>query len=77
MLLDVMMPYLDGYATVAAIRTVPELADLPVIAVTAQAMQEDREKSIASGASDYITKPVDTETLLPRMEDWLAAPTEP
>jgi signal transduction histidine kinase len=76
-LLDVMMPNLDGHATVAAIRTVSELADLPVIAVTARAMPEDREKSIAAGASDYITKPVDTETLLTRMEDWLAAPSEP
>jgi len=75
-LLDVMMPNLDGYATTAAIRSVPELADLPVIAVTARAMREDRDKSIAAGASDYITKPVDTETLLARMESWLASPGE-
>jgi signal transduction histidine kinase/HAMP domain-containing protein/ActR/RegA family two-component response regulator len=73
-LLDVMMPNLDGYATVSAIRSVPELADLPVIAVTARAMQEDRAKSIAAGASDYITKPVDTEALLARMEKWLLTP---
>jgi len=73
-LLDVMMPNLDGYATTSAIRSMPELADLPVIAVTAQAMQEDREKSIAAGASDYVTKPIDIETLLARMEDWLATP---
>jgi CheY-like chemotaxis protein len=52
----------------------PELAGLPVIAVTARAMKPDREKSMAAGASDYITKPIDAETLLARMEDWLATP---
>ena len=75
-LLDMMMPNLDGYATAAAIRRIPECADLPVIAVTARAMREDREKSIAAGASDYITKPIDTEALLGRMENWLAPPRE-
>ena len=75
-LLDVMMPNLDGYATAGAIRSVPELAELPVIAVTARAMQEDRERCIAAGATDYITKPVDTETLLTRMETWLATPSD-
>ena len=67
-LLDVMMPEMDGYATTAAIRQLPRFADLPVIAVTARAMPEDRAKSIASGATDYVTKPVDTEELLTRME---------
>jgi CheY-like chemotaxis protein len=70
-LLDVMMPELDGYATVGAIREIPGLADLPVIAVTARAMQGDRDKSLAAGASDYVTKPVDTEELLSCMERWL------
>jgi signal transduction histidine kinase/HAMP domain-containing protein/ActR/RegA family two-component response regulator len=72
-LMDVMMPELDGYATTGAIREIPELAGLPVIAVTARAMQGDRDKSIASGASDYVTKPVDTEELLGCMERWIAA----
>ena len=70
-LMDVMMPELDGYATTAAIREMPGLANLPVIAVTARAMQSDRDKSLAAGASDYVTKPVDTEELLKCMERWL------
>ena len=71
-LMDVMMPEMDGYATTAAIRRMPECADLPVIAVTARAMQGDMDKSLAAGASDYVTKPVDTEELLTCMERWLA-----
>src|SRR5579859_3452076 len=70
-LMDVMMPEMDGYATTAAIRQIPGLAHLPVIAVTARAMQGDRDKSIAAGATDYVTKPVDTEDLLTVMERWL------
>ncbi|HEY2285309.1 MAG TPA: HAMP domain-containing protein [Streptosporangiaceae bacterium] len=73
-LMDVMMPEMDGYATTAAIREMPPLADLPIIAVTARAMQGDRGKSLAAGASDYVTKPVDTEELLACMERWLSAP---
>src|SRR6516165_285425 len=72
-LMDVMMPEMDGYATVAAIRKIPGLAHLPVIAVTARAMHGDRDKSIAAGATDYVTKPVDTEDLLSVMDRWLAA----
>jgi CheY-like chemotaxis protein len=71
-LMDVMMPRMDGYETTRAIRRMPEFARLPVITVTARAMQGDREKSIAAGASDYITKPIDIEELLHRMEHWLA-----
>ena len=71
-LMDVMMPEMDGYATTAAIRAMPECADLPVIAVTARAMQGDMDKSLAAGASDYVTKPVDTEELLSCMERWLS-----
>jgi signal transduction histidine kinase/HAMP domain-containing protein/ActR/RegA family two-component response regulator len=70
-LMDVMMPELDGYATTEAIRGMPQFADLPIIAVTAKAMKGDREKTIASGASDYITKPVDTGHLLSVMRSWL------
>jgi len=72
-LMDVMMPEMDGYATTAAIRQIPGLAHLPVIAVTARAMHGDRDKSISAGATDYVTKPVDTEDLLSVMERWLAA----
>ncbi len=71
-LMDVMMPEMDGYATTTAIRQMPVFADLPIIAVTARAMQGDRDKSLTAGASDYVTKPVDTEELLTCMERWLA-----
>jgi signal transduction histidine kinase/HAMP domain-containing protein len=70
-LMDVMMPQLDGHATTRAIRQMPQFAALPVIAVTARAMHGDKDKSIASGANDYVTKPVDTEQLLSCMERWL------
>ncbi len=69
--MDVMMPELDGYATMAAIREMPAFTRLPIIAVTARAMPGDKEKSIAAGASDYVTKPVDTEELLGRIEHWI------
>jgi len=70
-LMDVMMPEMDGYATTAAIREMPQFADLPIIAVTAKAMQGDREKSLDSGATDYVTKPVDADELLSCMRRWL------
>ncbi len=70
-LMDVMMPGMDGYATMTAIRQIPRLGRLPIIAVTARAMPGDREKSLAAGANDYVTKPVDTDELLTCMERWL------
>jgi signal transduction histidine kinase/HAMP domain-containing protein len=70
-LMDVMMPRMDGYETTRAIRRMPQYAQLPVITVTARAMQGDREKSIDAGATDYITKPIDIEELLNCMERWL------
>jgi signal transduction histidine kinase/ActR/RegA family two-component response regulator len=72
-LMDVMMPGMDGYATMAAIRKMPQFADLPIIAVTARAMPGDRDKSLSAGANGYVTKPVDTEELLACMERWLTA----
>jgi CheY-like chemotaxis protein len=69
--MDVMMPELDGYETTQAIRQLPEFDKLPIIALTAKAMRGDRERSIAAGASDYITKPVDTDQLLSLMRVWL------
>jgi CheY-like chemotaxis protein len=70
-LMDVMMPELDGYETTQAIRQLPEFERLPIIALTAKAMKGDRERSIAAGASDYIAKPVDVEQLLSLMRVWL------
>jgi CheY-like chemotaxis protein len=74
-LMDIMMPELDGYATTEAIRNMPQFADLPIITVTAKAMKGDREKAIASGATDYITKPVDTGHLLAVMRNCLERAT--
>ena len=70
-LMDVMMPELDGYETTKAIRAMEQFRTLPIIALTAKAMKGDREKCITAGASDYITKPVDTEQLLSLLRVWL------
>jgi signal transduction histidine kinase/HAMP domain-containing protein/ActR/RegA family two-component response regulator len=70
-LMDVMMPELDGYSATAAIRAMPEYRELPIIAVTAKAMPGDREKSIDSGATDYVTKPVDANDLIRCIKRWL------
>jgi CheY-like chemotaxis protein len=70
-LMDVMMPEMDGHETTRAIRQMSQHASLPVIAVTARAMQGDREKALDAGATDYITKPIDVEELLSCMERWL------
>ncbi|MEU9059787.1 HAMP domain-containing protein [Streptomyces sp. NPDC048430] len=70
-LMDIMMPEMDGYATTTAIRRMPQFAGLPIVALTAKAMKGDREKAIDCGASDYVTKPVDSDHLLSVMEKWM------
>ncbi len=70
-LMDIMMPEMDGYETIRNLRQQTQFKTLPIIALTAKAMQGDKEKCIEVGASDYITKPVDTEQLLSLLRVWL------
>jgi CheY-like chemotaxis protein len=70
-IMDVMMPQMDGYETMRRIRGIPRFEKLPILAVTAKAMKGDREKCIEAGASDYITKPIDKEQLLSLLRVWL------
>jgi CheY-like chemotaxis protein len=70
-LMDIMMPEMDGYETMKRIRKDGKNNDITIIAVTAKAMKGDRQKSIESGASDYITKPVNVDQLLSLIRVWL------
>jgi CheY-like chemotaxis protein len=70
-LMDIMMPEMDGYEAIQAVRKMRQFNRLPIIALTAKAMREDREKSIAAGASDYIAKPIEVDQLLSLMRVWL------
>jgi CheY-like chemotaxis protein len=70
-LMDVMMPEMDGYETMRRIRMQQQFRTLPIIALTAKAMKGDREKCLEAGASDYVAKPVNTEQLLSLVRMWL------
>jgi CheY-like chemotaxis protein len=70
-LMDTMMPELDGVSATRAIRDIPRFSSLPIVSLTAKAMKGDREKALAGGATDYVTKPVNTERLLAVMYHWL------
>ena len=76
-LMDMMMPDLDGYATIRAMRGVERYRNVPIIGVSAKAMKGDREKCIEAGASDYISKPVNVDQLLSLMREWLVRGQQP
>jgi CheY-like chemotaxis protein len=71
LLMDVMMPEMDGYETMRRIRSKQQFRMLPIIALTAKAMKGDREKCLEAGASDYVAKPVNTDQLLSLVRMWL------
>jgi len=69
-LMDIMMPVMDGYEAMKNIREDETIKNIPIIAVTAKAMKEDRNKCLDAGADDYITKPIDSEKLLSMIKIW-------
>jgi CheY-like chemotaxis protein len=71
-LMDIVMPVMDGYDTIRAIRALDHLSDLPIIAVTAKVMDGERQRCIDAGANDYIPKPVDTVELLAALRPWMS-----
>lgn len=75
-LLDMMMPVMDGYEAAGRIAADPELDDVPVIALTARAMKGDLEKTIEAGCDDYVAKPVSRKVLLDKVEEWMAKPVD-
>jgi CheY-like chemotaxis protein len=70
-LVDIMMPVMDGYATIRAMRELPGKAPLPIVAVTASVATGERQRCIEAGASAYVTKPVDSDALLDLLEEWI------
>ena len=70
-LMDIMMPEMDGLETMRAIRKIPKLKNLPIVAVTAKAMKGDRQRCLEAGAWDYLSKPVETQQLLSTLRAWL------
>jgi len=70
-LLDMMMPGMDGYEAATELKKNPRFGHTPIIAVTAQAMQGDKERCLAAGANDYVSKPVDVDVLLEKMKKYL------
>jgi CheY-like chemotaxis protein len=75
-LLDMMMPVMDGYEAAGRIVADPELDGVPVIALTARAMKGDLEKTIEAGCDDYVAKPVSRKVLLEKVEEWIAKPAD-
>jgi CheY-like chemotaxis protein len=75
-LMDIMMPIMDGYETMTAIRKLPDCKDLPIIAVTAKVFDGERQRCLAAGASDYIPKPLNAAELLEAISRWLPARPE-
>jgi len=70
-LLDISLPLMDGYQVVQEIKENKDVSDIPVIAMTAHAMKGDKEKILAAGCDDYISKPIDPETVLEKIRDWV------
>ncbi len=70
-LMDIMMPKMDGYDAIRAIRQLDQGKDIPIIALTAKAMKDDRDKCVAAGANDYMTKPIDIQKLLSLLKVWM------
>ena len=76
-LMDIMMPIMDGYDTIRAIRALEQFQDLPIIAVTGKVMPGERQRCIDAGASDYVPKPVDSAELFAALRPWLPTTAQP
>jgi len=70
-LMDVMMPVMNGYEAMRIIRSTPEIKDIPIICLTAKAMKEDHENALKNGANDYLSKPLNDEKLFAMLKIWL------